>query len=67
MLYQLNYQYKYLIIYLDGFTETRNKDIVNSCDILIACPENDKEVIRSGTWSTIRYAKKINKTVLLFV
>ena len=45
----------------------RNKDIVNNCDILIACPENDKEVLRSGTWSTIRYAKKINKPVLLFV
>jgi hypothetical protein len=45
----------------------RNKDIVNSCDILIACPENDIEVLRSGTWSTIRYAKKINKPVLLFV
>ena len=45
----------------------RNKDIVNSCDILIACPENDKEILRSGTWSTMRYAKKINKPVLLFV
>lgn len=45
----------------------RNKDIVDNCDILIACPENDIEVMRSGTWSTIRYAKKMNKPVLLFV
>ena len=45
----------------------RNKDIVNDCDILIACPENDQETLRSGTWSTIRYAKKINKPILLFI
>lgn len=45
----------------------RNKDIVNDSDILIACPFNDIEQLRSGTWATIRYAKKINKPILLFV
>jgi hypothetical protein len=45
----------------------RNKDIVNNSDILIACPFSSEEQLRSGTWSTIRYAKKLNKTVLMYV
>lgn len=42
----------------------RNKDIVNVCEALIACPKGS-EILRSGTWSTIRYAKKINKIVYI--
>lgn len=38
----------------------RNRDIVNACDVLIATPEGD-EVQRSGTWATVRYARKIDK------
>ena len=36
----------------------RNKDIVNAVDIMIATPKENHEVLRSGTWATIRYAKK---------
>lgn len=36
----------------------RNRDIVDGCDILLGCPEAKIEVQRSGTWSTIRYAKR---------
>lgn len=43
----------------------RNKDIVNDTDILIAFPSTKEEIIRSGTWSTIRYAKKENKKILI--
>lgn len=43
----------------------RNKDIVDETDLLIACPKSDKEELRSGTWSTIRYARKQNKKVVL--
>lgn len=35
----------------------RNQDIVNSSDILIAAPAELEEVLRSGTWATLRYAK----------
>lgn len=35
----------------------RNQDIVNNSDFLIACPDG-MEKLRSGTWSTIRRAKK---------
>ena len=45
----------------------RNKDIIDGTDILIACPYSNEEQLRSGTWSTIRYAKKKNKQILLFV
>lgn len=44
----------------------RNKDIVNDTDILLACPFSKKEEYRSGTWSTIRYAKKCGKNILIF-
>lgn len=44
----------------------RNKDIVNDCDLLIGCPSDpNKEELRSGTWSTIRYARKIGKPILI--
>lgn len=38
----------------------RNKHIVDSSKKLIACPEGFEEKMRSGTWSTIRYARKRN-------
>lgn len=43
----------------------RNKDIVDMSDKLIATPETSKEKIRSGTWFTIRYAKRSCKEVIL--
>lgn len=43
----------------------RNKDIVNATDTLIAFPSTKKEIVRSGTWSTIRYARKLNKKVVI--
>ena len=44
----------------------RNKDIVDSSDLLIACPFSNQEIIRSGTWSTVRYARKKNKNIIIF-
>jgi len=43
----------------------RNKNIVDKTEILIATP-NTEEKIRSGTWSTIRYARKKNKKIYIF-
>lgn len=34
----------------------RNRDIVNESDYMIFTPQEDDEVLRSGTWSTARYA-----------
>jgi hypothetical protein len=41
----------------------RNHDIVAACTLLIACPAQDHEILRSGTWATIRYARKAGKPV----
>jgi len=43
----------------------RNHDIVDETDMLIACPCGHSEVIRSGTWATIRYATKRGKLVFI--
>jgi len=45
---------------------TRNRDIVNSVEILIATPTGI-EKLRSGTWSTIRYAKRNNKIIYIIL
>mgnify|MGYP001599269124 CR=1 FL=1 len=42
----------------------RNKAIVNECDILIATPSG-KEKLRSGTWSTVRYARAKKKNIVI--
>lgn len=43
----------------------RNHDIVDECDVLIACPGSMEEEQRSGTWATIRYAAKIGRRTLI--
>lgn len=44
---------------------SRNKIIVDSSNLLIACPAEDAEIMRSGTWSTIRYAKKQKRRLII--
>lgn len=39
----------------------RNHDIVDEVEGMIACPGEAGEVLRSGTWATIRYAVKTGK------
>jgi hypothetical protein len=43
----------------------RNHDIVDAIELLIAAPKTDGEELRSGTWATVRYARKGNKQRLL--
>ena len=43
----------------------RNRNIVDACDMLIACPKSEQEELRSGTWATIRYARKTGKNVFV--
>ena len=42
---------------------TRNRDIAETCDFLVACPMTQKETLRGGTWYTVRHARKIGKQV----
>lgn len=42
----------------------RNHDIVDACEVLVAAPTGD-EIGSSGTWATIRYARKQGKLVVI--
>ena len=45
----------------------RNLNIIKNSSILIGCPtDKNNEVLRSGTWSTIRQARKRNLEIYLF-
>lgn len=39
----------------------RNHDIVDNSDRVVACPKLVYEELRSGTWATIRYARKLGR------
>ncbi len=43
----------------------RNRDIVDASEVLIACPSTREEVMRSGTWATVRYARKKGMKITL--
>lgn len=45
----------------------RNKSIVKESDFLIAAPKEMKEVLRSGTWATIRYWLKTKREDALLI
>lgn len=58
--------------YCEGYAEIRgvkeyldrNHDIVDEVDMLIATPKEYDEQLRSGTWATVRYAEKKDKTII---
>ena len=43
----------------------RNHAIVDETDVLLACPGGRREELRSGTWATVRFARKQGKRVIL--
>lgn len=43
----------------------RNHDIVKKSDKMVACPDGYEEVLRSGTWATIRHARKVGKPLTI--
>lgn len=48
--------YKQPLPYLE-----RDHKIVDNTDFLIGTPKTDNEILRSGTWATIRYSRKSGK------
>jgi hypothetical protein len=54
------------IIYVPGGYMKRNDELVAQCDVLLAFPRSAKEELRSGTWATIRRARKAGKEIRLF-
>lgn len=45
----------------------RNKDIVDETVALIAAPSEPEEQPRGGTWSTVRYARRTGKPIILIL
>lgn len=43
----------------------RNRDIVNDAQYMLACPFTYGEELKSGTWMTIRYARKLHKPLAI--
>lgn len=43
----------------------RNKVIVDKSDVMFAAPGTEQEVLRSGTWATIRYCLKKRKPLTI--
>jgi hypothetical protein len=43
----------------------RNRDIVDGVELLLAAPKTRHEILRSGTWATIRYAQKIARYLIV--
>jgi len=43
----------------------RNQDIVDECDVLMAAPKGMKEELRSGTWATVRRARKSERRIVI--
>lgn len=41
-----------------GVELQRNRQMVDIADIVVAAPGTMKEILRSGTWATVRYADK---------
>jgi hypothetical protein len=44
---------------------TRDYKIVDDVDYMFGAPLQDNEIIRSGTWTTIRYSRKKNKLLTI--
>lgn len=43
----------------------RNRTIVDTCAVLIATPKEAIEQLRSGTWSTVRYALSVSRHTIV--
>lgn len=41
----------------------RDQHIVDATEMLVACPEDFIEVVRSGTWYTVRYARTLGRPI----
>ena len=54
------------VIYVEGGYMKRNDSLVEAAGRLLAFPKTANEVLRSGTWATIRRARKAGVPVLMF-
>ncbi len=43
----------------------RNREIVQACDVLVACPRTNHEESQGGTWFTVVQARRAGKRVVI--
>ncbi len=43
----------------------RNEDIAQLCDLLLAAPRENREIVRSGVWATVRSARRHKKPIAI--
>lgn len=43
----------------------RNKVIIDETEVLVAAPGETNERVRSGTWSTVRYARRRGREIII--
>jgi len=48
-----------------GTPLNRNRIIVAHATLMIACPKEHAEVLRSGTWATVRYTRAAHKPITM--
>lgn len=46
--------------------KVRNQNMVESCSLVLALPANNTERLRSGTWMTVRMARKQGLPIVIF-
>ena len=46
--------------------QVRNLNMVSSCDMVLALPNTNTEVLRSGTWQTVRMARQKELPIVIF-
>ncbi len=45
----------------------RNRTIALGCDYLVAAPATAHEVLRSGTWATVRRARRAGRSIVILL
>jgi hypothetical protein len=63
----VNEQFRSFDVHMPEAPLTRNRIIAKRCDHLLACPVEADEQLRSGTWATIRAARKLGKLITLIL
>ena len=44
----------------------RDHGMVDAVDVVLATPATKVEVLRSGTWATVRYCRKVHRELIVF-
>ena len=63
--YRANCKGANVAIHSEASYRNRNQAIVNNGHVLLALPKSNFEQLRSGTWMTVRMARKVNLPMMI--